>query len=425
MTKVITPKPISGFKEYLPEEELIQQTVIDIVKDEYSSAGFMPLETASVERNEILEAKGGIDSKEIYTIGKLGEDKNKEFSLRFDQTVPFARYVAQNYGQLIYPFKRYQIQKVFRGERPAEGRFREFYQADIDVIGDNTLSRSYDAEILSVISRIFTRLNIGGFKIRVNNRKLQLGLFQEYGIENQGDILKALDKLDKLSRENVKEILLKTISEENSERLLDFALIGMDNFDKVKSFSTNELYQEGIQELEELLEEADLLGVKKENISVDTKIARGLDYYTGIIYETDLTSDLSLGSVCSGGRYDDLASTYTKQKLPGVGISIGISRLVYSILKNKLMELPSQNNADYLIFTSNDKLKMLKVAKYLRDKGESCELSFLSNFKKEMKFAQKKGYTKIVISNPNDDKSFIIRDLTIQDRENSDSSFLL
>ena len=414
---MIIPKAISGFKELLPEEELIQQKVIEVIKEGYSNAGFMPLETSLVERNEIILAKGGIDNKEIYTLGKLGESGDKELSLKFDQTVPFARYVAQNYGQLIYPFKRYQIQKVFRGERPAEGRFREFYQADIDIIGDKVLSKSYDAEILSVISSIFKKLNIGGFTIKVNNRKLQLGLMESLEIKETTEILRILDKLDKLDAKDVFELLLEFTDATNANTLLTFSLDSFNDIDKLEQFCSNDTYQEGIVDLKDLIEEAYLLGVDKENLVIDPKIARGLDYYTGVIYETFLDDYIQLGSICSGGRYDNLASTYTKQILPGVGVSIGVSRLIYIILKYNLIEKASQKNAKYMIFTSSNKKEMLLVAKDLREQGLSCEISFLNNYKKEMKLAQKKGYQYIVIPK---DNSIIIRDILEKDRTLSD-----
>lgn len=391
-------------------------------KKEYELAGFLPLETASVEKNDILLAKGGINTKEIYTLGKLNnENEKKSISLRFDQTVPLARYTAQNYGKLIFPFKRYQIQKVFRGERPGEGRFREFYQADIDVIGDNELSNSYDAEIISIINRIFTNLNIGKFKIKINNRKLKKGLMEELNIskEKEQEIFRILDKLDKLSKEDILNILKNEISEEDALKLLDFALSKELN----ENYSRNETYQQGIKEINTLLEEVYLFGVDKNNIAIDLSIARGLDYYTGTIYETFLEELPELGSICSGGRYDDLASTYTKQKLPGVGISIGLSRLVDAIIKNSLIKIPSQKNAKYLVFTNEDKEKMLKVATKLREEGNQTEISFLSSYKKEMKYAQKKGYQYIVISG--DNNKYIVRDLSFKDRDKSDKEYMI
>jgi len=416
---MIIPKPISGFKEYLPEEEKIQKEIIKIIETEYNIAGFIEIDTSIIERNKILLAKGGLETKEIYTIGKMGDKKEKEFSLRFDQTIPFARYVAQNYGKLIYPFKRYQIGKVYRGERPADGRFREFYQADIDIIGDKTLSLSYDAEIISIINNIFKKINIGKFQIRINNRKLQLGLIEEYNITNTGWILKTLDKLDKLPKEEIFNLLKEKLEEKIAQKLIDFATLERNNKEVIKSFSNNELYQEGVKELIQVIEEANLMGVEKENIIIDTSIARGLDYYTGTIYETYIEADKNIGSVCSGGRYENLASEYTKQKLPGVGISIGVSRLVYSIIKNKLKETPTQKNAEYLVFTNRDKEKMLKVVKKMRNLGMSCEISFLDSYKKEIKLAQKKGYTKIVFAVDYDDR-IIIRDL-LKDRKESDT----
>lgn len=492
MKKIVKPQPISGFPELLPEEELLFQDVLNVIKEEYSMNGFLPIETASVERNEILMAKGGINTKEIYQLGKLGrDDEKKEFSLRFDLTVPFARYTTQNLGKLVFPFKRQQIQKVWRGERPGKGRFREFYQADIDIIGETELSMSYDAELLSIIFNIFTKLNIGGFKIRVNNRKLQKGLIDEYKlpIDNrlkklvnllkdctqespynpetylkskleksfsldkretemvynwinfknekieflfkefeEERIIKCLDDIDKVHRNQLFERLTKKLEvpEEYANKLLNFALSAKiiteekELFEFIKKYSNNRIYQQGIIELENLLDEAYLLGVKKENISFDPKIARGLNYYTGVIYETDLEKDPHLGSICSGGRYENLLGSFSKNKLPGVGISIGVSRLMSSILDNKLLDMPSQKNATILVLTSKDKKKMLPLSKVIKNLGISCELSFL-NVNKEYTYAIKKGFRFLLLSGEGD--SLILRDLTQKDRKNSDTTF--
>lgn len=469
---MINTSKISGFNELLPEEEIIQQYVLDIVKKEFKLNAFLPMETASVEKNEVLMAKDGIETKEIYQLTKLSKsDDVKDFSLRFDLTLPLARYVSQNYSKLVFPFKRYQIQKVWRGERPAKGRFREFYQADIDIIGENKLSLSYDAEIISIINNIFKTLNIGDFKFKINNRKLQLGLFQELNlipkekiidfieslknnysldpfindkrdetlfntwkkldqkeierrfIENQENkILKILDDAEKISIYKIKESLVDlSISKEAIEKLIEFINLPKD-ISTIESFSNNELYQEGIANLKEFLSEIDYLGVKKDNIQIDTKIARGLGYYTGIIFETELLNDASLGSVCSGGRYENLTKDYSKIKLPGVGISIGISRLISIILEKKLVQLPNQRNAEYILFTSKDKKEMIELSREIRNNDIPCEITFLDSYKKEIKYALKKGYRYAILSKG--DGQFILRDLNETERDKSDRVIL-
>jgi len=466
---MIKPKKISGFNELLPEEELIQQYLLKIIKDEFNLNAFLPIETASVETNEVLQAKEGIETKEIYQLTKLSDNTDvKDFSLRFDLTLPLARYVSQNYGQLIFPFKRYQIQKVWRGERPAKGRFREFYQADIDIIGENTLSKTYDAEIVTIINNIFTKFNIGDFNIKVNNRKLQLGLFEELSIPSKekvksfsdaiendidiskyitdrrdektyksfklmkrdqieqsfielerGKVIKVLDDIDKLSKEKIKENLISlSVSEKDIDILMSFVSLS-NNIDDIAAFSKNKTYQEGIFEIKEFINDLSMLGMNLSNLKLDTSIARGLGYYTGMIFETELTDIQEAGSICSGGRYDNLTKDYSKINLPGVGMSIGLSRLISIILDKKIIPLPPQRNADFLILTSLDKEKMINITKEIREMGIPCELSFFNNYKKEIKYALRKNYRFILLSERNSD-SFILRDLYEEDRSISD-----
>ncbi len=331
--KITEPTILSGFLELLPREQMMMTHMMDTIKNTFESYGFIPLDTPVLEKAEILLAKsGGETAKQVYRFSRGDSD----IAMRFDLTVPLARYVAQHYGDLTFPFRRYHIGKVYRGEKPQKGRFREFYQCDIDIIGNGTLGIVNDAEIVSVIFSTFKALNIGKFKIMINNRKLLNGCFAHLGIRDHVEALRIIDKIDKIGRENVKrELVAIGIGAEPAEALLDFIGISgsiQEILSQLKSKNiSNAAYAQGLAELEAVCGNIKALGVDEQYFTISLKIARGLDYYTGTVYETLLTDYPQLGSICSGGRYDELASNYTRQSLPGVGISIGLSRLFYQL----------------------------------------------------------------------------------------------
>ena len=331
--KITEPTILSGFLELLPREQMMMTHMMDTIKNTFESYGFIPLDTPVLEKAEILLAKsGGETAKQVYRFSRGDSD----IAMRFDLTVPLARYVAQHYGDLTFPFRRYHIGKVYRGEKPQKGRFREFYQCDIDIIGNGTLGIVNDAEIVSVIFSTFKALNIGKFKIMINNRKLLNGCFAHLGIRDHVEALRIIDKIDKIGRENVKrELVAIGIGAEPAEALLDFIGISgsiQEILSQLKSKNiSNAAYAQGLAELEAVCGNIKALGVDDQYFTISLKIARGLDYYTGTVYETLLTDYPQLGSICSGGRYDELASNYTRQSLPGVGISIGLSRLFYQL----------------------------------------------------------------------------------------------
>ena len=330
---IIRPHTLSGFMELLPEPQLRMNAILDILRDTYERYGFTPLDTPTIESAEVLLAKGGGETeKQIYRFQKGDSD----LALRFDLTVPLAKYAALNYGQLTFPFRRYQIGKVYRGERAQRGRFREFYQADIDVIGDGKLDVANEAEMPAIICDAFHRLGLTRFVIRFNNRKVLNGLFDLYGLgDRAATALQTIDKLEKIGRDKVEEILVTELSlpAAQAASLLDvivsnnpFALRGQ-----------TPLLDEGLQELETVTGLLPQLGVAPENWALDLTIARGLDYYTGTVYETQLTDYPELGSVCSGGRYDNLAAYYINKPLPGVGVSIGVTRLFFVLQEQGLL----------------------------------------------------------------------------------------
>lgn len=404
-------QPISGFPEWLPEVKILENRIMGIIRSNYELFGFVPIETPAVERNETLTSKGG-NEKEIYSLSRLtareGEDDNTNLALHFDLTVPLARYVAQHYGNLAFPFRRYQMQKVWRGERAQAGRFREFYQCDIDVIGDGELSFLTDAEIPSIIHKIFTEMNIGRFVIRINNRKILQGLFQGYGIFDDQivEVLRSIDKLEKIGVEAVcKEVIETTsLSEEKVGELID--IISQDKGNEsilslLKSMDGNELFKLGVSELSMVYDAVKSLGVPEECLSIDLKIARGLDYYTGTVYETALVDYPGVGSICSGGRYDNLASHFTDKKLPGVGISIGITRLLWKLLDAGIVKPEGATVAPVLV-TTMDKSKLpqyLTLASELRAAGIGTEVYLESlSLKAQLKYANRKQFAYAIIA---------------------------
>ena len=329
----MTPRTLSGFMELLPAPQQQMERIMEILRKTYSLYGFTPLDTPVIESSEVLLAKGGGETeKQIYRFTKGDAD----LALRFDLTVPLAKYVALHYNDLSFPFRRYQIGKVYRGERAQRGRFREFYQADIDIIGDGKLSILNEAEIPSIIYKTFSTLGLKRFQIRVNNRKILNGFYDMLGLsQRSGDIMRTVDKLDKIGSEKVRTLLTSEcgLAEEQAEEILKFIAISGSNSEVLNALEgyrgRSEVFDQGLDELGTVVRYLGEFGVPAENFAVDLTIARGLDYYTGTVYETTLLDHPEIGSVCSGGRYDNLAEYYTDRQLPGVGISIGLTRLFY------------------------------------------------------------------------------------------------
>lgn len=410
--------PISGFPELLPNQQIAFQKAMGLVKSVYESFGFIPMETPVVERVEHMLAKG-ISAKEVYGLRRLaaeGEDGDKDLALRFDLTVPLARYVSQHYGKLTFPYRRYHMEPVWRGERAQKGRYRQFYQCDIDVIGDGSLSLNHDAEIPAIIFQIFRKMEIGDFTIRINNRKVLQGLFANVGLSSDADIKAAInvvDDLEKVPAEVTKERLMKlNISDAHAEELMSIFGIAESNeavFAMLKGKAgENELLDEGVAELEYVLNTAKSFIEKEEqtvfanSFKIDLGIARGLDYYTGTVYETKLNAHPNIGSICSGGRYDDLAGTFSNKKLPGVGISIGLSRLVVVLIEAGLIPAEESTTADVLVTVQNpDKYTdYLNIAAELRSTGLNVEVfAEQKKLQAQLKYANKKGFPKVIIAN--------------------------
>ena len=383
------PRTLPGFMELLPNDQILFNQMMNTIEETYQRFGFLPLDTPIIELSEVLLAKaGGETEKQIYRFNRGDND----LSLRFDLTVPLAKYVAKNYGNLSFPFRRYQIGKVYRGERTQKGRFREFYQCDIDIIGDGELDLINDAELPSVIYMIFTKLGFSNFTIRINNRKILNGLFESIGQkDNSVEILRIIDKIDKIGKEAVIEELEKiNIGKEKIDKIINFIEINGSNDEKIEKLKKlkieNELFNKGLSELAFVVKNMRLFGIPESNIMVDLTIARGLDYYTGTVYETFLNDYRELGSVCSGGRYENLAENYTDKKLPGVGISIGLTRLFYKLSELNLIKAEKKSISDVLIIPMVEDLGLpIKVANTLRSNGINTEV-YLNNKKLKAKF---------------------------------------
>lgn len=393
----IQPRTLSGFMELLPQRQAQMERIMETLRETYSLYGFAPLDTPIIEAAEVLLAKGGGETeKQIYRFTKGDTD----LALRFDLTVPLAKYVALHYGKLVFPFRRYQIGKVYRGERAQRGRFREFYQADIDIIGDGELSIMNEAEIPAIIYRTFSALGLTKFKIRVNNRKVLNGFFQQMELSGQAaELMRTIDKLEKIGAEKCLALLVEQgVSAEKATALLDFISISGTSGEKLERLQAytgkNEVFDLGLQELSAVSRYLSAFGVPAENFEIDLTIARGLDYYTGTVYETTLTEYPEIGSVCSGGRYDDLAGYYTDRKLPGVGISIGLTRLFFVLEEQGLLsdEIPCAP-ADVLVIPMTENLeKAVETATLLREHGLRTMLySEDKKFKAKMSYADKLG----------------------------------
>ena len=403
MSKV-QPRTLSGFMELMPARQIQFDRMMAVLRESYSLYGFTPLDTPIIEASEVLLAKGGGETeKQIYRFQKGDSD----LSLRFDLTVPLAKYVAQYSGQLAFPFRRFQIGKVYRGERAQRGRFREFYQADIDIIGDGKLDISNDAEIPAIIYRTFTSLGLKRFQIRVNNRKILNGFYAMLDLTHEsGAIMRTVDKLDKIGAAQVKELLMAEeigLNAEQAGEIMRFIAIDGSNSEVLQALEgyrgRHPLFDEGLDELTTVARYLAAFGVPEDHFKVDLTIARGLDYYTGTVYETTMLDHPEIGSICSGGRFDNLAEYYTDKKLPGVGISIGLTRLFFVLedqgyLNDQLNTAP----ADALILPMTEDLSAaIALATQLRSAGVRTQLyGEQKKFKQKMSYADKLGVPYVI-----------------------------
>ncbi len=395
---IIRPRTLSGFMELLPEKQAKMERMMEILRKTYALYGFAPLDTPIIEDAQILLAKGGGETeKQIYRFAKGDSD----LALRFDLTVPLAKYVALHYNELAFPFRRYQIGKVYRGERAQRGRFREFYQSDIDIVGDGKLDILNEAEIPSIIYNIFKAFGLSRFQIRVNNRKILNGFYGMLNLsEKSGEIMRTVDKLDKIGADKVRTILMEDcgLSQEESDEILKFIAISGSNTQVLNALEDyrgcNEVFDTGLEELKAVTENLAAFGVPEENFAVDLTIARGLDYYTGTVYETTLLDHPEIGSVCSGGRYDNLAGYYIDRPLPGVGISIGLTRLFYVLDEQGLLN-PEVNSApaDALVIPmTTERTAAIALAQSLRNSGIRVQVyGEQKKFKQKMSYADKLG----------------------------------
>ena len=392
------PRTLSGFMELLPAPQAQMDRIQEVLRQTYALYGFTSLDTPAIEDAQVLLAKGGGETeKQIYRFQKGDSD----LALRFDLTVPLAKYVALHYGELTFPFRRYQIGKVYRGERAQRGRFREFYQADIDIIGDGSLSILNEAEIPAIIYRAFHTLGLERFQIRVNNRKILSGFYEILDLSDQAtDIMRTVDKLDKIGPEMVRAILVDdlVILSEKADAILRFISLKGSNQEVLTALEEyrgkNERFDQGLDELNAVTKNLGAFGVPESHFAVDLTIARGLDYYTGTVYETTMLDHPEVGSICSGGRYDNLAEYYTDRSLPGVGISIGLTRLFYVLQEQHML---SQTNltapADVLVLPMTDDLApAIELATQLRDQGIRTQIyAEPKKFKAKLSYCDKLG----------------------------------
>lgn len=378
---IVKPSTLPGFLELLPEDQILFNKIKDTIRNTYEKYGFIPIDTPLIEKSEVLLAKGGGETeKQIYRFTKGDTD----MSIRFDLTVPLARYVAQHFSELTFPYRRYHIGKVYRGERSQRGRFREFYQCDVDIIGNGKLSVIYDAEILSIIYSTFKNLGFEDFTIRINNRKILNGFFGSLNIKNTVDVLRVIDKLEKIGEKGVADELNDLgLLNDAIERILKFIRIQGSDEEKLQALESlnleAEIFQEGIEELETVTGFLKSFGVPVKNYTIDLTIARGLDYYTGTVCETFLDDYPEIGSVCSGGRYENLAEYYTTQKLPGVGVSIGLTRLFYQLKEAGLLGKDQPSTLTKVLVVPMDESfneYSIKIANTLRDSGIISEVYF-------------------------------------------------
>ena len=424
---MIKPRTPPGIMELLPREQIAFQRMLDVIRRNYERFGFLPVETPVFELSEVLLTKsGGETERQVYFVQSTGALANAaassteaggegglpELALRFDLTVPLARYVAEHEHELAFPFRRYQMQRVYRGERAQRGRFREFYQCDIDVIGKDALSVRFDAEILAVIHAVFSDLGIGDFTIQLNNRKLMRGFFEAQGVtdgEQQALVLREVDKLDKRGADYVRETLTGEdfgMSAEGVDRILDFVAVRStghaDALARLDALGQgSDTFNQGLAELREVLELVKALGVPESAYCLNFSIARGLDYYTGTVYETQLDGYPQIGSICSGGRYEDLASHYTKSKLPGVGISIGLTRLFWQLREAGLIAGSDESSVQAMVALMDEGqlAESLDIARRLRAAGINTEVQMESRkLAKQFQYASRAGIRFVVLA---------------------------
>lgn len=402
MNEKITTKVLPGFMELLPADQIVFDRMKAVIQSTFERYGYVPLDTPVIERAEVLLAKaGGETEKQIYRFNKGDTD----LALRFDLTVPLARYVSEHLREITFPFRRCHVGKVYRGESPQKGRYREFYQCDIDIIGFGSLSLMNDAEIPSVIYQVFRKLDFGPFVIRISNRKLITGLLVALGAKEQSvDVMRIIDKIEKVGKPAVEEMLKELgLAEGVTSRIFEFLEIRgstLEIIDALRKMSIdNEQFQFGINELDSVMSNIQKLGVPLQYFGIDLSIARGLDYYTGTVYETVMTDHPNLGSVCSGGRYDNLAEKYTDNKLPGVGISIGLTRLFSQLKDAGLISAEQSTPTSVLVVPFVDDLSVpLAIASSLRNNGVPTEVYFEeAKFNKKMAYADKLGIPFVVI----------------------------
>lgn len=417
---IVKPSTIAGVMELLPEEQVVFDDIKAKIAKTFSDYQFLPIDTPLIEKNEILFAKGGGETeKQIFEIAS----DSKDMSLRFDLTVPLARFVAEHFQDLNFPFKRYHIGKVYRGERNQKGRYKEFYQCDIDIIGHNSLSIINDAILPRVILDVFSQINLKDITFKINNRKLLNGFFQSLGIEDSTDVLRTIDKKDKIGIDKTYDLLAEILSADKAKTIIDF--INKDEANDqvladLATFSGNDLFKEGLDELSKVYKYMKEFGVGDSNIKIDLAITRGLDYYTGTVYETFINGHESIGSVCSGGRYDNLAQNFTKQNLPGVGMSIGLTRLFYKLQELGLIKEISKGLTDYLIIPMDEKINSyaIEVLGILRDAKKEADIYFeAGKFKKKMTYADKIGAKKVIILGEDELNS---RQVSIKDMESGE-----
>lgn len=401
------PRTLPGFMELLPNEQILFEQMKQAIEESYRTFGFLPIDTPIIELADVLLAKtGGETAKQIYKF----EKGDTNLALRFDLTVPLAKYVAKNYGNLSFPFRRYQIGKVYRGEKVQKGRYREFYQCDIDIIGDETLDIINDAELPIVIATTFSNLGFNDFTIKINNRKILNGLYESLGQEeNSVEIMRIVDKLDKIGVEAVKEEISKLgVSSEVTDKIIEFIQIKGSTdeiLQKLEALNiSNEKYLKGVEELKEVVKYIRLFKMPEENFAIDLTIARGLDYYTGTVYETFLNDYRELGSVCSGGRYENLAENYTDKELPGVGVSIGLTRLFYKLNELNIIKADKKSISDILIIPMTENMSVpLEIGTELRKLKVNTEI-YLNNkkIKAKMKYADKLEIPYVVVIGDNE-----------------------
>ena len=391
----VEPRTLPGFMELLPNEQILFNKMKETIQKTYEQYGFLPLDTPIIEDAKVLLAKAGEETeKQVYRFSKGDND----LALRFDLTVPLAKYVSQYYNKLSFPFKRYQIGKVYRGEKPQRGRYREFYQCDVDIIGDGKLSILNDAEIPSIIYNTFKNLGFDDFTVCINNRKILNGLFSSINLSDSSEeILRIIDKIEKIGSNEVKEQLLELVKDaEKVDTIMKFIQIEGDTESKLAQLDnlgiTDKTFLLGLKELKEVVKYIKLFNVPDNYYTVDLTIARGLDYYTGTVYETFLNKYRNLGSICSGGRYDNLAEFYTDKKLPGVGISIGLSRLFFQLEDNNIINANNETIADVMVVSidNNNYDTEIKIATNLRNAGINVQtITEDMKLKNKLKYANK------------------------------------